>query len=204
MGWFDSFRTGRTAAKKASAAALEQAEELGYQHLDTVQGFGDQIYNQTSPGMQQGQDAAALMSSYYTSQDGQQQFIDQAQSSPMYQSMVNQGAQAVLGNAQMTGGVRSGTTNENLAQNSQNVLGSLVSQQLSGLGGIADYGMQNQSNYLNSMANNINQQGTTLSGITGSSFADAANQSNAAAGMTSLYGGLANAALSGASKAMGI
>ena len=66
-------------------------------------------------------------------QSGQQQFIDDVQQSPFYQSMVDQGEDAVARGASYTGGVRSGGTSEALAQNSQNVLQGLVNQRLGGL-----------------------------------------------------------------------
>lgn len=244
MGWFDKFRTGRTAAKKASAAAAEEAKLLGNQYLDQqkqfggqildqnqliqdqgqrIQDYGQQIYDTTSPGMQQGQDAMSQINSFYSSPEGQQQFISQAQSNPFYNSMVSQGEQAVGRSALATGGLRGGNTGEALAQNSQNVLSGIINQRLQGLGGIADYGMQNQSNYLNASGQNMGQQqsnmgqqqfnlgqqqqnlqnqGQTLSGITGASFANANNLSNQAAGMTGLYGGLLGAGLSAAGSIM--
>lgn len=68
---------------------------------------------------------------------GQQQFVDSAMQSPFYNQMIQQGEEAVLRNAAATGGLRSGTTSQNLARNSQNVLQGLVNQQLQGLGSFA-------------------------------------------------------------------
>jgi hypothetical protein len=67
----------------------------------------------------------------------QQQFVDTARQSPFYQSMLDQGEEAVMRNAAATGGVRGGNVQQALAQNSQNVLQGLVNQQLQGLGSFA-------------------------------------------------------------------
>ena len=47
-------------------------------------------------------------------------------------NLKSQGENAIARNQQATGGFRSGTTQENLAQNSQNVLQGLVQQNLQG------------------------------------------------------------------------
>lgn len=207
MGWFKDFtkkfRTGGTAAKKASVAATDAAKTLGQEHLGSLRDFGGSIQEMTAPGIGYGQDAAGLLSGYYGSQEGQQQFVDQAMQSPLYGAMLNQGEQAIARRASATGGLRGGSTNEALAQNSQNVLNSIINQRLSGLGGMADYGMQNQSNYLNSYGNNLNAQGQTLSGISGADMAHANTLSNAAAGKMGLYGGIASAGLSAAGSMFG-
>lgn len=67
----------------------------------------------------------------------QQQFVDTARQNPFYQSMLQQGEEAVLRNAAATGGLRGGNVQQALAQNSQNVLQGLVNQQLQGLGSFA-------------------------------------------------------------------
>jgi hypothetical protein len=84
-------------------------------------------------------------------QSGQQGLIDDVMQSPFYNSMVNQGEQAVARNAAATGGFRSGTAQENLAQNSQNVLQGLVNQRLGGLQGMVN-GPSNTNAIAGSMA----------------------------------------------------
>ena len=63
----------------------------------------------------------------------QQGVVDEAMASPYYTSMLEQGEEAVLRNAAATGGLRSGTIQNALAVNSQNVLNSAINQQLGGL-----------------------------------------------------------------------
>lgn len=97
----------------------------------------------------------------------QQGLIDQVQSSPFYSSMINQGEEAVLRNAAATGGLRSGTTQNALAQNSQNVLQGLVNQQLGGLGQLS--GLNPNVEGVANMTSGIGQ--TLGQGITGAAQA---------------------------------
>ena len=142
MGLFDftkKFRTGRTAARKAGDAAAAQATVLGNQTLDEQQALKTEIGGMYQPMMDQGSTAFNEISDYYAG--NQQPILDQAMSSPFMSQLVNQSEQAIARNAQATGGFRSGSTQENLAGNSQNVLMSLVNQVLQGKQGIANAGM---------------------------------------------------------------
>lgn len=110
-----------------------------------------------------------------TDPSGQQAFIDQAQQSPFYQSMLQQGEESVLRNQAATGGLRSGSTQQGLAQNSQSVLQGLVNQQLQGLGSLAGANVNPAT-----VANQYNQMGqTTAQGMTA-----AANAQQQLAGQT--------------------
>lgn len=82
----------------------------------------------------------------------QQGIVNQAQSSPFYNSMINQGEESVLRNQAATGGLRTGGAQQALAQNSQNVLQQLVGQQLGGIGGLASLGT-NEQGIANQMGN---------------------------------------------------
>ena len=67
----------------------------------------------------------------------QQQMIDRVMASPMYQQSLAQGEQSIMRNQAMTGGLRSGDTQSNLANFSGNLLGQGYNQQLKGLQGMA-------------------------------------------------------------------
>lgn len=98
--------------------------------------------------------------------------MDRAQASPFYQTAVKQGEQSVLRNASATGGLRSGSTSENLAQVNQNALLSSYANQLSGLQGMA----QLPSN-ANNIAGTMSGIGQTLGqGIVGGAQSAAAQQ----------------------------
>lgn len=77
---------------------------------------------------------------------GSGSITDRAMASPVYQAAVQQGENSVLRNASATGGLRSGSANENLAQVNQNALISAYNDQINGLQGLAS---------LQSNANNI-------------------------------------------------
>lgn len=126
-----------------------QREQLDY--LKGVQQPVLDIRNQALP---------ALYGFYDPSNpEGQQQFVDQAMSSPFYNQMIQQGEDAVLRNQAATGGLRSGSTQQNLARNSQNVLQGLVGQQLQGLGSFAQTPIDTSqiSNVLGNMGNTRSQ-----------------------------------------------
>lgn len=68
---------------------------------------------------------------------GSGSITDRAMASPVYQAAVQQGENAVLRNASATGGLRSGSASENLAQVNQNALIAAYNDQINGLQGLA-------------------------------------------------------------------
>lgn len=77
--------------------------------------------------------------------------LDRAEASPFYSTAVRRGEDAVLRNASATGGLRSGNTNEALAEVNTNALLNAYNQQLSGLQGFASL-PSNANNIAASMA----------------------------------------------------
>jgi hypothetical protein len=103
--------------------------------------------------------------------DGQS-IIQRAESSPFYQTAVQRGEEAVLRNASATGGLRSGSTSENLAAVNQNALMASYANQLSGLQGMAQL-PSNANNIASSMAG-VGQ--TVAQGMIGGAQSAAAGQ----------------------------
>lgn len=136
--------------RKASDAQLAFQQDA----LDYMKGV-------QAPVLAQRDQALGLLGGFYTDPASQSQFIDNVQASPFYQSMIDQGETAVLRNQAATGGLRSGTANLNLAQNSQNVLQGLVNQQLAGLSGLAQTPINTQgiSSVYQNMGQNVGQAG---------------------------------------------
>lgn len=66
--------------------------------------------------------------------------IDALKGSPMYQSLFNNGQEAILQNAAATGGLRGGNTQGALADFGRDTLSSVISDQLARLGGLAGMG----------------------------------------------------------------
>lgn len=137
--------TGKTAQEASQRAAETQA---GYQMeaLDYLKQANAPLQEAQQFGL------GALMDFYGGDQQG---MIDQVQQSPFYNSMIQQGEEAVLRNAAATGGLRGGNVQQALAQNSQNVLQGLVGQQLGGLGGLA--GTSTNVNNIAGMTSGIGQ-----------------------------------------------
>tara|TARA_R100000951_G_scaffold56942_2_gene47806 strand:- start:781 stop:1380 length:600 start_codon:yes stop_codon:yes gene_type:complete len=173
-------RTGATAAargaKEAGAATLAEQQAL----REDIGG----IYN---PRMQAGGKAFGELTDFYSG--NQQGIIDQAQSSPFMSSLVTAGEEGIARNAQMTGGLRTGTTQENLAGNQQNVLMGLVNQILQGKQGIVQSGFGAQDAYTNAMQNIIAGTGNTRGQIANVGINQAAQRGN-------MLGGLVNAGIS--------
>jgi len=203
MGLFDftkNFRTGRTAAGKAADAASAQATDLGNQTLNEQQALKKQIGGIYQPMMDAGGSAFNDLSGYYAGD--QQPILNQAMSSPYMSQLIDTGEQAIARNAQATGGFRSGSTKENLAGNSQNVLMSLVNQVLQGKQGIANAGMGATDAYGNAMQNIQAGVGATRGNIANIDIANAAQKTNTAAGMTNMYGSIIGGAASGGAAAL--
>lgn len=101
--------------------------------------------------------------------------VQRAEASPFYQTAIKRGEEGVLRSASATGGLRSGSTSENLAAVNQNALMASYANQLSGLQGMA----QLPSN-ANNIAASMSGVGQTLAqGMIGSaSNAAAASQNN--------------------------
>ncbi len=188
------FRTGSTAAKKQGDAAAVQAKDLGQQTLEQQQQLQGEIGDIYRPMMNTGQQAFQDLAGYY--QGNQQPVINQALQSPFMSQLVSQGENAIARNAQMTGGFRSGGTQENLAQNSQNVLMDLVNQALQGKQGIANAGMGATDAYSTGMQNIIAGQGATRGQIANVDIGNAAAAQQRAAGKRGMYGQIGGSVLS--------
>lgn len=142
-------KTAADAAKKASGISAD-AQQKGLDYL---------MKANESPLAAQQQGLSGLMDFYG---GNQQNVVNQAMQSPFYNSMIGQGEEAVLRNAAVTGGLRSGGTQQGLAQNSQNILQMLVNQQLGGLQGLA--GVQTNNNAISQGYGNIGN--TQAQGVT--------------------------------------
>ena len=182
-------RRGRQAARDAKAA--------GDVTLNQQEALGQEIGSIYQPTMTDGQKAFRSLADYYGG--NQQAIIDQAKASPFMSQLVSQGEDAIARNAQATGGFRSGTTQQNLAQNSQNVLMNLVNQQLQGQQGIANAGFGAQDAYSTAMQNIIAGQGATRGQIANVDIAKAAADQEM---LTGLITGGTNALIAASDKVL--
>jgi hypothetical protein len=122
--------------------------------------------------------------------DAQAQSIQQLQNSPMFRQLAMQGDNAILQNASATGGLRGGNTQAALGQFRPNLLNSLIDQQYSRLGGMANMG-QNSAAMTGQAGMMTGQQISGLYGQQG-----AATAGGIISGANSVNSGLSN--LSGA------
>ena len=134
--------------------------------------------------MKAGDQAFGDLTGFYSGD--QQSIIDQAQASPFMSQLVNTGEESIARNAQMTGGFRTGTTQENLAGNSQNVLMGLVNQILQGKQGIAQSGFGATDAYTTAMQNITAGTGATRGEIANIGIAQAANRANVRTGIAGM------------------
>jgi hypothetical protein len=94
---------------------------------------------------------------------------DRAMASPFYQAAVQQGENSVLRNASATGGLRSGSTSENLAQVNQNALLSAYNDQIAGLQGLSSLpsNANNIAGYMSGIGNTLGQGQANYGNIIG-------------------------------------
>lgn len=183
----DPFKFARTGATRAA----KDAKAAGEATLADQGALREEIGSIYDPRMKMGDQAFSEVADFYGG--NQQAIIDQAQASPFMSSLVDAGERAIARNTQATGGFRTGTTNENLAINEQNVLQNLVSQILQGKQGIAQAGFGATDAYTTAMQNIIAGQGATRGEIANVDIAKAANKQNLYAGLGSglIQGGAA-------------
>jgi len=167
-------RTGATAAARG-------AKEAGAATLAEQQALREEIGGIYNPRMEAGNKAFGELTDFYGG--NQQGIIDKAKSSPFMSSLVNQGESAIARNAQMTGGLRTGTTQENFAQNDQNVLMGLVNQLLQGKQSIAQSGYGAQDAYTTAMQNITAGTGATRGQIANVGINQAAQRGNMLSGL---------------------
>jgi hypothetical protein len=136
------------------------------------------------PGMERGEEASQTLYDYYSGdQAPMQTLVNQSvMDSPFLAQNISLGEDAIARNRQATGGFRSGTTQENLAQNSQqqyqNLYNQQLNQRLQGLGGFSDQGANQLNQYANFGQGMINDIGTTAGSIESQNIAREANKQN--------------------------
>jgi hypothetical protein len=88
--------------------------------------------------------------------------IEALKASPAYQSLYNNGQEAVLQNASATGGLRGGNTQSSLANFGRDTLSQVISDQLARLGGLAGMGENATGSVAGLGANSANQIASLL------------------------------------------
>lgn len=122
--------------------------------------------------------------------NSQQRAISKLEASPLFQSLVGQGEDALLQNASATGGLRGGNTQAALAQFRPAMLSQLIAEQFSRLGGISSLGQ-------NAAAGVGNAGLQTANGISGALQARGAAAAGEALATGNAIGGVFNGIGSG-------
>jgi hypothetical protein len=104
-------------------------------------------------------------------QEAQAAAIEALQSSPIFESQMQQGEDAILANASATGGLRGGNTQGALAQFRPNLLAQTINDQYARLGGLSSMGLgaagqtgQFAQSATNNATNLLQQQGAAQAG----------------------------------------
>ena len=160
------------AARGAEQAAQTQAASADKGIEEQRRQF-DALVQLMSPYVQAGTGALSQQQALIGLQgaEAQQQAMQGFEQSPLFQSLTQQGENAILQSASATGGLRGGNVQAALAQFRPQMLNQLIEQQYGRLGGLttvgqasaagqASSGMQSASNISNLLAN----QGAALAG----------------------------------------
>lgn len=124
------------AQSETMAGAAQAGIDVQQQQFQAIQ---DLITPYTEAGTQALQQQQALAGTLGA--EAQQQAINQLQQSPQFQSMIQQGEEAILQGASATGGLRGGNVQGALAQFRPQVLSDVINQQYAQLGGLSGQGL---------------------------------------------------------------
>lgn len=138
VGGYMSSKNQKDAAKDAANAQSESAQ-LG---IEEQRRQFDKVQQLLSPFVNAGTGALAGQQDLLGTNGGgaQKAAIDALQASPQFQTLTQQGEEAILANASATGGLRGGNVQGSLAQFRPQVLSQLIEQQYQRLGGLTTIG----------------------------------------------------------------
>lgn len=158
--------TGAKQAGKAAERAGETQAAAAQAGIDEQRRQFDALVELMSPYVQAGTGAMQQQQALIGLQgpEAQQQAISGFEQSPLFQSLQQQGENAILQSASATGGLRGGNVQAALSQFRPQLLNQLIEQQYGRLGGLATMGqasaagqasggMQSASNVGNLLAN---------------------------------------------------
>ena len=182
---------GITGAKQAGeagekAAQLQSGSALA--GIDETKRQFDALIELMSPFVAAGQPALEAQQNLVglSGEEAQRQAISGIEQSPLFQSLSQQGENAMLQQSSATGGLRGGNIQGALSQYRPQLLNQLIEQQYSKLGGLASMGQASAAGQASAgmqtgtnISNLLGQQGSALAGgqlakggIAGQTFGD--------------------------------
>lgn len=149
---------GMAQADATNKAANTQAQ-AAQSGINEQQRQFDAIQKLLSPYVQSGTGALSSQNDLLglNGDQAQQQAISGIQSGAQFQALNKTGSDAILSNAAATGGLRGGNVQGALANNSQNILNSLIQQRFSNLGSLSSLGQNAAAGVGNAGQNMANQ-----------------------------------------------
>lgn len=134
--------TGAKQAGKAAEAAGRTQAAAAQQGIEEQRRQFDKLVELMAPYVTAGQGALSAQQSLIGmgGQQAQQQAIQGLEQSPLFQSLVRQGEEALLQRASATGGLRGGNIQAALAEFRPQMLQQAIDQQYSRLGGLSTLG----------------------------------------------------------------
>lgn len=165
-GAMASDAAGQASGQQVAASAEGIAEQR--RQFDAMQKLLSPYVQAGTPALAQQQALLGL-----SGQGAQQEAISGIESSPLFQSQIQQGENAMLQNASATGGLRGGNIQGALAQFRPAMLSNAIDQQYARLGGMTSLGQQSAAGVGTAgmqtgtnVANLLQQQGAARAGGT--------------------------------------
>lgn len=183
-----------SAASDAADSAAQAQRDASADQINESRRQFNKIQELLSPYTQAGVGALGQQQALLglSGADEQQRAIDALSSSPQMAALTAQGENAILQNASATGNLRGGNVQAALAQFRPQLLGQLIQQQYSNLGGLVSIG-QNAAAGVGTAGQNSSNQIINALGQQGAAQAGAAlAQGQAQAGMWNNISGTAS------------
>ena len=173
--------TGASQSAKAAEQAGQTQAAASQAGIDEQRRQFDSLVQLMSPYVQAGTGAMQQQQALIGLQgpEAQQQAISGFEQSPLFQSMQQQGENAILQNASATGGLRGGNVQAALGQFRPQLLNQLIEQQYGRLGGLAAMGQASAAGQAGAGMQSAGNVGNLL-----------ANQAQATAGGQIARGGM--------------
>jgi hypothetical protein len=183
---------GSKAQSKAANAASDAQVQAAQLSIDEQRRQFDEISALLKPFVDQGTTALGQQSALLglSGNEAQQQAVNAIQGGSEYQTLLQQGENALLQNASATGGLRGGNTQNALMQYRPQLLNDLIQQRYSQLGGLSSAGQNaaaQQGSFGAQASSNISNQLTQMG------QAQAGNALAQGQAKQQMYGGIASA-----------